>query len=244
MSAIRLLELKASNYGSLRRETTTFGDLNVFIGPNASGKSTILDALRFLQDALRQRDFTRAVGDRGGPRYLFGKWDEAKVADLSLLFEDVDEQVRFQWAIRLTVKQRRFSVDERVTMDKLDGTQVELLSVEGGSGWWMSGNGQSVQIEQGSTTCALALASADADFGARSLEQFIADWRFIEPNLFRYPPKMAKRRVRPLECRRAQFTGTITPLERDVSGNFRPNLFSNPICVGDARKIEPCFTQP
>jgi predicted ATPase len=49
---MKLLSLKASRYRSLRDETIAFTDLNLFIGVNASGKSTILDALRFLHEGV------------------------------------------------------------------------------------------------------------------------------------------------------------------------------------------------
>ena len=47
---MKLLRLRAKNYRSLRDESIEFDDFNVFIGANASGKSTILDALRFLHE--------------------------------------------------------------------------------------------------------------------------------------------------------------------------------------------------
>ena len=43
---MKLVTLTAFRYRSLREETIPLSDLNLFIGTNASGKSTILDALR------------------------------------------------------------------------------------------------------------------------------------------------------------------------------------------------------
>ncbi len=47
---MKLVELKASRYHSLREETVHFEDLNGFIGANAPGKSPVLDALRFVHE--------------------------------------------------------------------------------------------------------------------------------------------------------------------------------------------------
>ena len=54
---MKLVKLTAKNYRSLRDVSVEFSSLNVFIGANASGKSTILDALRFLQEGVQTRDF-------------------------------------------------------------------------------------------------------------------------------------------------------------------------------------------
>lgn len=61
---MKLKTLKAFRYRSLRDETIQWGDLNLFIGANASGKSTILDALRFSMmgsnNGIFERRFLRA----------------------------------------------------------------------------------------------------------------------------------------------------------------------------------------
>lgn len=183
MNTLKLLELTAKNYASLRNETINFGDLNVFIGANGSGKSTILDALLFLQVGLKSKDFRQAVGRRGGPRYLFGKWDKKQRAELSLIFEDTEKNSKFRWAIVFTTLDREFFVKEEVFELNRDGLDIPLLSVESGSGWWMSGNEHKVQIQQESTICALAVASVDAAFNARVLDSFVADWKFVDPIL-------------------------------------------------------------
>ena len=53
---MKLLSLKAKNYRSLRDVSIKLEDFNLFIGANAAGKSTILDALRFLHEAVHARD--------------------------------------------------------------------------------------------------------------------------------------------------------------------------------------------
>ena len=73
---MRLSKLVAENYRSLRRESIEFGDLNLFIGANASGKSTILDALRFLHEGVRAREFQTPVFHRGGMPHLLRKGEE------------------------------------------------------------------------------------------------------------------------------------------------------------------------
>ena len=54
---MRLSGIQASHYRSLLSADIPIGSFNLFIGANASGKSTILDALRFLCEAVAERDF-------------------------------------------------------------------------------------------------------------------------------------------------------------------------------------------
>lgn len=70
---MRLLSLKVSRYRSLCNETIQLSDLNLFIGTNASGKSTILDALRFLHEGVQERDFRMPVFCAGVLSTLVGK---------------------------------------------------------------------------------------------------------------------------------------------------------------------------
>ena len=55
----------ARNFKSIRKLDLELGPLTVLVGPNASGKSNVLDVLRFISHALR-RDLDEAVTSRGG----------------------------------------------------------------------------------------------------------------------------------------------------------------------------------
>ena len=70
---MRLVKLQASHYRSLRNIEVEMNGLNLFIGANAAGKSTVLDALRFLHEGARDRDFGAAVRMRGGILHLLWK---------------------------------------------------------------------------------------------------------------------------------------------------------------------------
>jgi len=61
-----ITNLVVRNFRSLRDATLELRGRNVLIGPNKSGKTTLLDALRFLVQALTLADVARPINDRGG----------------------------------------------------------------------------------------------------------------------------------------------------------------------------------
>ena len=180
---MKLLKLTAKNYRSLRDVEIEFGDLNFFIGANASGKSTILDALRFLHEGVQNRDFRGPVYSRGG--FLNLSWKGEYANEIELAVEIDKEEYRFEWVVRLTKEHIDFKVTETVKGFPKSSPPQELLSAEKGEGVWWSGEKKAgVSLKQGSTTCALAAAAADASFPARDIADFVANWGFFDPSPF------------------------------------------------------------
>ncbi len=89
---MKLLRLDAKHYRSLRDVSLEFSDLNLFIGANASGKSTLLDTLRFLQEAVQTRDFRAPVFSRGGIVHLAWKGKEAEQIHMSVRLQEKDPE--------------------------------------------------------------------------------------------------------------------------------------------------------
>lgn len=179
---MRVLKLTAKNYRSLRETSIELGDLTLFIGANASGKSAILDSLRFLSEAVHARDFRAPVFSRGGILNLAWKGQEASQIELTVVLE---ADKRFEWSIRLTRQAYDFYVEEHVEETPPGNPPIQLLNAEQGRGWWWSGEkGERVNLLQGSSTCALAAASADASFPAREVADFVAKWGFFDPSPF------------------------------------------------------------
>ena len=180
---MKLLRLAAKNYRSLRDVSIDFTDLNLFIGANASGKSTILDALRFLHEGVQARDFRVPVYSRGG--FLNLAWKGAFASEIQLTVELQEETTKFQWTIRLHRESVDFSVSEHIQRFPPASPPQELLRAEKGEGEWWSGEKKAgVILKQAPTVCALAAASADASFPARDVARFASDWGFFDPNPF------------------------------------------------------------
>ena len=180
---MKLLSLKAFRYRSLRAESIQLTHLNLFIGMNASGKSTILDALRFLHEGLQERDFKQAVYSRGGIVHLAWKGEEAHQIELVARFEN--DSKTYEWSIRLTKEGYDFSVQEDVSEFRTAAPPSHLLSADKGRGWWWSGaKGDRVSLAQPPTTCALAAAAVDESFPARGVAEFVSRWGFFDPSPF------------------------------------------------------------
>src|SRR5713226_8592583 len=107
---MKLLNLKALRYRSLREESIRLTDLNMFIGTNASGKSTILDALRFLHEGVQERDFRLPVSSRGGIVHLARKGEEARQIRLTVVLAENHRE--FEWSVELSKDGYAFSVQE------------------------------------------------------------------------------------------------------------------------------------
>src|SRR5713226_9371910 len=180
---MKLLNLKALRYRSLRDETIPLTDLNLFIGTNASGKSTILDALRFLHEGVQERDFKPPVFSRGGIVHLAWKGEEARQIELLAHLENGDKT--YEWLIRLTKEGNEFSIQEDVSEFRRGAPPSHLLSADKGRGWWWSGaKGDRVSLAQPPTTCALAAAAVDESFPARGVAEFVSRWGFFDPSPF------------------------------------------------------------
>ena len=180
---MRLIKLTAQRYRSLRHVEIEMNGLNVFIGANASGKSAILDTLRFLSEAIRERDFRAPVSSRGGMLNLAWKGESADRIGLRAEFDD--GEVALVWDIQLIRAYYGFTVNETVQRRFANSPPQQILESEDGEGWWWSGERErQVQIKQSPSACALAAASVDASFWARDVADFVRGWGFFDPSPF------------------------------------------------------------
>jgi predicted ATPase len=184
--ALRLSAIVASRYRSLREVTLRLDKLNVFIGANASGKSNVLDALRFLAEGLQEKDFVHPTIARGGIVHLAWKGEEASRVELKAEFAQDDTILR--WSVALERSGFDFTVQETVHDEPLDRAPTQLLEAREGKGWWWSPQAaKRVNLAIPPTGCALAAAAVDESFPARRVAEFVRGWGFFDPapNLLR-----------------------------------------------------------
>lgn len=180
---MKVLSLAAKNYRSLREVTVELDRLNLFIGANGAGKSAILDALRFLSEAVGARDFRGPMFSRGGMLNLAWKGAEAGQIELSVTLADGES--RLEWTVRLVRQSYDFYVAESVSAFQPGYPPSQLLHSENGQGWWWSGEkAEGVTLSQGASACALTAAAADASFPGRQIAEFVGGWGFFDPSPF------------------------------------------------------------
>ncbi len=180
---MKLSILKVKNYRSLRDVSIELEDFNLFIGANATGKSTILDTLRFLHEAVHARDFEAPMFTRGGILNLAWKGEQAHQIDLAVTLEDGEDAI--EWSVQITRHGYHYHVEERVERCPPQSPPIVLLEADAGTGWWWSNTtSQRVNMRQPATACALAAAAADASFPARGIADFIRRWGFFDPSPF------------------------------------------------------------
>jgi predicted ATPase len=179
---MKLVHFEAASYRSLKLVEMTFEPLNVLIGTNASGKSNILDALRFLSEGVRAKDFAESVADRGGITQL--SWKGEAAGQIRLVTRYEGEGKSYAWTVQLKRLSHGFDVRERVE-ELLEGRPPSQLleAVSGKVEWWSEqAKDKWVKLALGPTTCALAAACADESFPARAVGEFVQRWGFFDPS--------------------------------------------------------------
>ena len=234
---MKLLTLGAKSYRSLRQEHVELSGLNLFIGNNASGKSTILDALRFLNEGVRARDFRAPAFARGGVVHMAWKGEEANRIELAVRLEH--EAKTYEWFLRLVRTGHEFYVTEHVDELRDGFPPVGLLDADQGEGWWWSGKDGKVALKQEPTSCALAAAAADASFPARDVAEFIGRWGFFDPN-----PFLLRRDWTGLESGRFDHYGrnlgeTLYTLKTSTPATFERIMDATRAILGLPTSIEP-----
>jgi hypothetical protein len=114
------------------------------IGANASGKSAILDALRFLREGIHEGDFASPVRRRGNMVYLAWKGEPANQITLETQFSG-ENGSELSWLVKFQKAGYDFVVvEERIHRRASPGRPPEeLLRVNEGQGSWWSGHGTS-----------------------------------------------------------------------------------------------------
>ena len=80
-----ITKLSVQHYRSIEALELSMGPVNVFVGPNSAGKTNIIDALKFVRDAL-QNGLDQAVTERHGIQSV-RQWSPTKPYHVTLSVE-------------------------------------------------------------------------------------------------------------------------------------------------------------
>ena len=234
---MRLSKLTVQRYRSLRHVGIKMNGLNLFIGANASGKSAILDTLRFLSEAVRERDFRAPVFSRGGMLNLAWKGEPAVSVELRAEFDDGEDSL--VWDVRVIKADYDFTVSETVQRMSANSPPQQLLVSDGGGGWWWSGENGQVNLKQPSSACALAAASVDGSFPARGIADFVSEWGFFDPSPFLLRRDWGNFESGKLDPYGRNLAETLYGLERSSPKTFERIRVATESMLGLPSRIEP-----
>ncbi len=191
-----LKKIKAHNFLSLKNVDLELGARNVLVGPNMSGKSNLIESLKFLQDAVsRPQDNTPALQHAFSKRGGFGEVLWKGAAEGSIILEAVAEltdpktrELRsydYEVSFRLGEYLAQEIQAERLTLGVAGAPKAILESGEGKSKLVVAGEStESVQNRIGLDLEGLARRPG---FEGTTFWNFVANWRFyhLVPELMR-----------------------------------------------------------
>ena len=165
-----LEKVHIKNYLSLRNVTLPLKPLTVIVGPNASGKSNVLSALRLLNRIVVVE--TPPTIEVIQNRFWAGETD---YITLQLHVKAKNTPVLYELKLKATIDNRFFS-------EKLSVNDVPVISIQKGQGEVQDENGEN-ETTYTSMSDKLALGSA-GNYGNKpitsTLTEFIKEWSFYD----------------------------------------------------------------
>jgi predicted ATPase len=191
--------IKAKNFLSLRDVNVELRSTNVLVGPNMSGKSNLIECLKFLQEAVNRRTVANsasalqeAFSRRGGFKEVAWKGATEEQIALELAAELVKptgrspQSYNYEFSVRLGEYGFPVVETERLTLDGAGKTET-LLDARAGKARVLQ-LGEGAPRENPQNTFGLGLEMwADRPFASFEFSDFIKSWRFyhLVPTLMR-----------------------------------------------------------
>ena len=106
MSDLRFTSIKFTNFKALHNYSISLSELNVMVGPNNSGKSTIVSSLRILDVALKKANRLRAEivplpnGGQGNGHRIPEAQISVALENVSTDYNGLDSKIEFRLSNR------------------------------------------------------------------------------------------------------------------------------------------------
>jgi predicted ATPase len=123
--ALRLTRLKVRNWRNFREVEVHLEKRAIFVGPNASGKSNLLDAIRFLRDLVKPvgGGLAAAVEERGGLPKLRSLYARGTRTDVVVEVDVGDDENPKRWSYTVSFT--------RIGKDDFASVTEEIVSKDG-----------------------------------------------------------------------------------------------------------------
>lgn len=184
-----LTRLKVSNFKALRNVDIKLRPRNILIGPNKSGKSTLLQVLNVLTQMMNGSDVSRVFGgELGFQQWL---WKGHGQGDISIEIWGTDPQPRpegiaksreFHYALNIGLDALRNVTLKRELLEVIegsDGKSTTLIDAQLGTGISRRMNGE-VLFENPGSPGKPFLSYEIPGWEADELRRYIASWHFYQ----------------------------------------------------------------
>jgi len=191
--------IKVRNFLSLRDVNVELRSTNALVGPNMSGKSNLIECLKFLQEAVNRRTvgdnvsaLQEAFSRRGGFKEVAWKGETEEHITLELTAELLEPRARspqsynYEFSVRLGEYAFPVVETERLTLDGAGKTET-ILDARAGKERLLQ-RGEEALRENPQNTLGLGLEMwTDRRFACSEFSDFIKSWRFynLVPALMR-----------------------------------------------------------
>lgn len=206
LAARMLKTLRVRQYKSLERIELPLGGLTVLVGPNAAGKSNLIDALRLLQDGLRE-DMRSAVKRRGDRAVLFeskaqSRWGDALELEIDCWLPGLPKTAWLDFHLQYDFRYSAGSVREE-TLDlrksKPDRRLNRIYSARDGQLEFgvHRANGDAFKSPEPGLLALKAISYLKNFDEVRQVRSFIESWRFLVPEVakIREPRRLSREDV-------------------------------------------------
>jgi predicted ATPase len=192
-----ITQLHVRNFKSLREIDLRLGPINILVGPNMSGKSNILDVVRFLHQVFFPEAGTQgvayALAQRGGPNEVLWKGGDNKL--ITIILEGVDENSShngYRYELGLIVGAGDFVTTQNESLKLLrSGEEIDLLHMEQGFVSFRNADGKNLGSVGSSGISALQYANPSWD--GYKFYEWVRLWRFyhLVPPAMKQPSLMS-----------------------------------------------------
>ncbi|HBY98421.1 MAG TPA: hypothetical protein DEP84_31520 [Chloroflexi bacterium] len=204
--------LQVRNFRSLHDVDVALGPLTVLVGPNSAGKSTLVDALRFVRDAVT-RGLDTALADRGGFSSLHRWTHKGPPHDIHIQLSLRDPAWTAEYGFTLgTAPKGKYRVKrERLKYDEMQpGSHTRPVEIELKEGKLVQASDVDRQVEQ---WLSLAVSAPQTDFTDRLSLPDVFPLLRITPGLVTFLKNMGFYTIYPDTLRKPQKPGSAYPLD-------------------------------
>ena len=182
-----LTKLRIENFKALKDIDLTLRQRNIFIGPNKSGKSSILQALQVLTHLMNAKDVTTGLGGELGFQQWLWKGSSDSEIRISIWGDDRPsdtdlERIEFRYSIHFgLVAMKSLCIINEFLAAKVQGYENEKVLVQSrmGTGTANRANGD-ILFQNPGTNVRPFLSYELPGWEGNQVRSYIAKWQFFD----------------------------------------------------------------